>query len=140
MRGCLDCFLRFNRLYMTRRWFIVLEGKLWMFIFLEEDLTWLPYYPYRTNQGSICFHSFTYFTFTFFNWTLGTMFILSVREGKWWYLIGYNCTWVCLFDGRCVKKLWQTLVSVILAPNLNFFTTFRSETLALASVSWIGVV
>jgi hypothetical protein len=45
-----------------------------------------------------------------------------------------------LFDGRCVIKLRETLVSVILAPNLNFFTTFRSEALAFASVSWIGVV
>ena len=43
-----------------------------------------------------------------------------------------------MFNGRCVIKLWEILVSVILAPNLNFFTTFRSETLALASVSWIG--
>ena len=43
-----------------------------------------------------------------------------------------------LFNGRCVIKLWEILVSVILAPNLNFFTTFRSETLDLASVSWIG--
>ena len=43
-----------------------------------------------------------------------------------------------MFDGRCVIKLREILVSVILAPNLNFFTTFRSETLAIASVSWIG--
>ena len=45
-----------------------------------------------------------------------------------------------MFDGRCVIKLSEILVRVILAPNLNFFTTFRSETFALASVSWIGVV
>jgi hypothetical protein len=45
-----------------------------------------------------------------------------------------------LFDGRCVIKLREILVSAILAPNLKFFTTFRSETLSLASVSWIGVV
>ena len=45
-----------------------------------------------------------------------------------------------MFDGRCVIKLREILVSVILAPNLIFFTTFRSETLALTSVSWIGVV
>ena len=45
-----------------------------------------------------------------------------------------------MFDGRCVIKLREILVSVILAPNLKFFTTFRSETLALTSVSWIGVV
>lgn len=43
-----------------------------------------------------------------------------------------------LFNGRCVIKLWEILVSVILAPNLKFFTTFMSEALALASVSWIG--
>ena len=43
-----------------------------------------------------------------------------------------------MFDGRCVIKLREILVSVILAPNLNFFTTFRSETLGIASVSWIG--
>ena len=30
-------------------------GKLSTFIFLEEDLTLLPHYPHRTNQGSICF-------------------------------------------------------------------------------------
>ena len=45
-----------------------------------------------------------------------------------------------MFDGRCVIKLREKLVSAILAPNLNCFTTFRSETLALTSVSWIGVV
>ena len=45
-----------------------------------------------------------------------------------------------MFNGRCLIKLREILVSVILEPNLNFFTTFRSETLALASVSWIGVV
>ena len=45
-----------------------------------------------------------------------------------------------MFDGRCVIKLREILVSVILAPNLKFFTTFRSETLTLISVSWIGVV
>ena len=45
-----------------------------------------------------------------------------------------------MFDGRCVIKLREILSRVILAPNLNFFTTFRSETLALTSVSWIGVV
>lgn len=50
----------------------------------------------------------------------------------------YTFAWVCLFEGRCVMKLWEVLVSVILAPNLKFFTTFRSETLAIASVSWIG--
>jgi hypothetical protein len=31
-------------------------------------------------------------------------------------------------------------VRAILAPNLNFFATFRSEALALMSVSLIGVV
>jgi hypothetical protein len=45
-----------------------------------------------------------------------------------------------LFDSRCVIKLREIFVSVILAPNLKFFTTFRIETLALASVSWIGVI
>jgi hypothetical protein len=45
-----------------------------------------------------------------------------------------------LFDGRYVIKLREILVSVILAPNLNFFTTFRSETLALTSITWIGFV
>ena len=29
--------------------------KLYMYIFLEEDLTMLPYYPYRANQGSTSF-------------------------------------------------------------------------------------
>jgi hypothetical protein len=43
-----------------------------------------------------------------------------------------------LFDGRCVIKLWEILGSAILAPNLKFFTTFKSETLSIASVSWIG--
>ena len=45
-----------------------------------------------------------------------------------------------MFNGRCVIKLREILVSVILAQNLNFFTTFRSEALALTSVSWIGVL
>ena len=45
-----------------------------------------------------------------------------------------------MFDGRCVIKLREILVGVILVPNLIFFKTFRSETLALASVTWIGVV
>ena len=45
-----------------------------------------------------------------------------------------------MFDSSCVIKLREILVSVILAPNLIFFKTFRSETLALTSVSWIGVV
>ena len=43
-----------------------------------------------------------------------------------------------MLDSRCVIKLREILVKAILAPNLNFFTTFRSETLAIASVSWIG--
>ena len=43
-----------------------------------------------------------------------------------------------MFNSRCVIKLREILVSVILAPNLKLFTTFRSETLAIASVSWIG--
>ena len=45
-----------------------------------------------------------------------------------------------MFDDRCVIKLREILVRSILAPNLKVFTTFRSETLALISVSWIGVV
>ena len=45
-----------------------------------------------------------------------------------------------MFNGRCVIKLLEILVSVILALNLKFFTTFRNETSTLASVSWIGVV
>ena len=47
---------------------------------------------------------------------------------------------LCLFNSRCVIKLRETVVRVILAPNLNFFTTYRSEALVLISVSWIGVV
>ena len=61
--GVLVCFLRFNRLFWTRRWFIISKEKLWTFIFLEEDLTMLPHDPHQTNQGSIWFHSFTSFTF-----------------------------------------------------------------------------
>jgi hypothetical protein len=57
---------------------------------------------------------------------------------KWWYLTCTLSLEFVLFNGRCVIKLWETLVSAILAPNLNFFTIFRSETLAIASVSWIG--
>lgn len=57
---------------------------------------------------------------------------------KRWHLKYLLSLEFVLFNGRCVIKLWETLVSVILAPNLNFFTTFRSETLAIASVSWIG--
>jgi hypothetical protein len=45
-----------------------------------------------------------------------------------------------LFNSRCVIKLREILVRSILAPNLKFFTTFRSEALALMSVSWIEVV
>ena len=45
-----------------------------------------------------------------------------------------------MFNSRCVIKLREILVRAILAPNLNFFTTFKSETLALIRVSWIGVV
>ena len=57
---------------------------------------------------------------------------------KRWYLTYALSLEFVLFDSRCVIKLWEILVSAILAPNLNFFTTFRSETLAIASVSWIG--
>jgi hypothetical protein len=46
-------------------------GKLSTFIFLEEDLTLLPYYPHRTNQGSICFILFTFITFTSFLLNIG---------------------------------------------------------------------
>ena len=46
----------------------------------------------------------------------------------------------CLFNGRCVIKLREILVKAILVPNLNFFTTYRSETLILMSVSRIGVI
>ena len=45
-----------------------------------------------------------------------------------------------MFNSRCVIKPREIVVRAILAPNLNFFTTFRSEALALMSVSWIGVV
>ena len=45
-----------------------------------------------------------------------------------------------MFDSRCVIKLREILFRAILAPNLKYFATFRSETLALISVSWIGVV
>ena len=47
-------------------------GKLSKFIFLEEDLTLLTHDPHRTNQGSICFHSFTFITFT--------SFLLNIRD------------------------------------------------------------
>ena len=43
-----------------------------------------------------------------------------------------------MFNSRCVIKLREILVRATLAQNLNFFTTFRSEALALMSVSWIG--
>ena len=46
-------------------------GKLSTFIFLEEDLTLLSIYPHRTNQGSICFLSFTFITFTSFLLNIG---------------------------------------------------------------------
>ena len=117
----------------------ILEGKLWLFIFLKEDLTWLPYYQYRANQGSIWFHSFYLFHFYILYLNIGDNVHPKCKgRVKWWYLIGNTFAWVCLFDGRCVIKLREILVSAILAPNLNFFTTFRSETLAIASVSWIG--
>ena len=45
-----------------------------------------------------------------------------------------------LFNSECVIKLREILVREILAPNLNFFATYRSETLVLISVSWIGVI
>jgi hypothetical protein len=47
---------------------------------------------------------------------------------------------LCLFNSRCVIKLRETLVRVLLALNLKFCTTYRSEALVLISVSWIGVV
>ena len=46
----------------------------------------------------------------------------------------------CLFNSRCVIKLREIFVRAILALNLKFFTTYRSETLVLISVSWIGVI
>ena len=46
----------------------------------------------------------------------------------------------CLFNSRCVIKLREILVRAILVPNLKFFTTYRSETLILMSVSRIGVI
>ena len=46
----------------------------------------------------------------------------------------------CLFNSRCVIKLREILVREILAPNLKFFVTFRSETLVSISISWIGVI
>ena len=35
----------------------------------------------------------------------------------------------CLFDSKLVIKLRETLVRVILVPNLKFFTKCKSETL-----------
>ena len=114
----------------------ILEGKLWLFVFLEEYLTWPTYNPYRANQGSIWFHSL-YFYILYLN--IGDNVHLKCKgRVKRWYLTYALSLEFVLFDSRCVIKLWEILVSVILAPNLNFFTKFRSETLALASVSWIG--
>jgi hypothetical protein len=68
------------------------------------------------------------------------MFILSVRGVKYDTLENAIALDFCLFDGRCVIKLREIPVRAILAPNLKFFTTYRSETLILMSVSWIGVI
>ena len=38
------------------------------------------------------------------------------------------------------NKLGEILARAILAPILKFFTTYRSETLVLISVSWIGII
>lgn len=94
----------------------------------------LPHYLHRTNQGSICFILLPSLLLYLFIWTFWTMFSLSVRGGG-----GVNDDTLeneitldfCLFNSRCVIKLWETLVGVILAPNLNIFTTYRSETLVL---------
>ena len=43
-----------------------------------------------------------------------------------------------MFNSKCVIKLREILVRAILAPNLKFFATCRSETLVVISVSWIG--
>ena len=68
------------------------------------------------------------------------MFILSVRGGKSTILENTIALDFCLFNSRCVIKLREILVKVILVPNLKFFTTYRSETLILMSVSRIGVI
>ena len=68
------------------------------------------------------------------------MFILSVRGGKSTIFENAIALDVCLFNNRCVIKLREIPVRAILVPNLKFFTTFRSETLILMSVSRIGVI
>ena len=119
----------------------LVEGKLWMFIFLEEDLTMLPHSPYRANQGSISFFHFSFYLyFISYLGTLGTMFGLSVGRVNWDTLETITPLDFCLLKSKCVIKHWEILVRVNLAPNLNFFTTCRSETLVLISVSWIGIV
>ena len=65
------------------------------------------------------------------------MFILSVRGVKVRLENDFTLDF-CLFDSRCVIKLREIPVREILVPNLKFFTTYRSETLILRSVSWIG--
>ena len=119
----------------------LVEGKLWMFIFLQDDLTMLPHSPYRVNQESISFFHFSFYLYYIsYLGILATMFGLSVERVNWDTLETITSLDFCLLKSKCVIKLWEIFVRVILAPNLKFFTTCRSETLALISISWIWIV
>ena len=57
------------------------------------------------------------------------MFILSVRGVNYDTLENTITLGFCFFDSKLVIKPRETLVRVILVPNLKIFTTYRSETL-----------
>ena len=54
-----------------------------MYIFLEEDLTMLPYFPYRANQGSISFFQSHLFLLLHFLLNIGDNVRLKCKGVTW---------------------------------------------------------
>ena len=92
------------------------------------------------ESGEYLISFFTLFTFTSYYLNIGDNVHLKCKGVNYDSLENAITLDFCLYDGRCVIKPKEIFVRAILAPNLNFFTTFRSETLVLMSVSWIGVI
>jgi hypothetical protein len=72
----------------------------------------------------------------YFYRNIGDNVQFKCTEGKWETLETITPLDICFV----IIKLREILDRVILAPNLKFFTTHRSETLVLISVSCIGII
>lgn len=78
MRRFMFCFLSYLYVILDKKMIYILEVKLIMFIFLQEDLTMFPHCPCRVNKGNTSFFHSLLSLLLYFLGTLGTMFCLSV--------------------------------------------------------------